>query len=447
MFFHFIKYISPTWYLNLKPFNNHVPYLINYDLLNTHEKSLLDFDLNYSSKMISYIDAAYQAWNKGIIKTGSDYNIDTNNIQPSLNDEYYFVRKYYKSFWSLYILTFRIISFHNPIKEIRAFTKNLSIQKRNLYDSIYRYEDYNKFTNDHIKSEPSISVIIPTLNRYTYLKDILKDLELQDYKNFEVIIVDQSEPFENNFYLDFKLNLNVVQQIEKALWLARNSAIKKSNSDYILLSEDDVRIPFDYINNHLKCIEYFKCDISNGVFYPEGKSIPMEKSFFKYSDQFATGNTLIKKDIFKDVGLFDRQFEGQRGGDGEFGLRCYLAGYKMISNPLSYCEDVKAPIGGLRQMGSWDAFRPKKLFSPRPIPSINYYIRKYFGIKNAIINMVLSIPSSIIPYRFKRNKKLLIFGTFLFIIVSPIFLIPIIISWQRSNKLIKEGAKIEYPKF
>jgi glycosyltransferase involved in cell wall biosynthesis len=397
--------------------------------------------------MISYIDAAYQAWNKGIIKTGSDYNIDTNNIQPSLNDEYYFVRKYYKSFWSLYILTFRIISFHNPIKEIRAFTKNLSIQKRNLYDSIYRYEDYNKFTNDHIKSEPSISVIIPTLNRYTYLKDILKDLELQDYKNFEVIIVDQSEPFENNFYLDFKLNLNVVQQIEKALWLARNSAIKKSNSDYILLSEDDVRIPFDYINNHLKCIEYFKCDISNGVFYPEGKSIPMEKSFFKYSDQFATGNTLIKKDIFKDVGLFDRQFEGQRGGDGEFGLRCYLAGYKMISNPLSYCEDVKAPIGGLRQMGSWDAFRPKKLFSPRPIPSINYYIRKYFGIKNAIINMVLSIPSSIIPYRFKRNKKLLIFGTFLFIIVSPIFLIPIIISWQRSNKLIKEGAKIEYPKF
>ena len=47
-----------------------------------------------------------------------------------------------------------------------------------------------------------VSVVIPTLNRYTYLKDVLEDLEKQDYENFEVIVVDQSEPFQKNFMIN-----------------------------------------------------------------------------------------------------------------------------------------------------------------------------------------------------------------------------------------------------
>jgi glycosyltransferase involved in cell wall biosynthesis len=30
--------------------------------------------------------------------------------------------------------------------------------------------------------QPLVSVIIPTLNRYVYLKDVMEDLEKQDYK-------------------------------------------------------------------------------------------------------------------------------------------------------------------------------------------------------------------------------------------------------------------------
>src|SRR5690606_32721423 len=121
-------------------------------------------------------------------------------------------------------------------------------------------------------------------------------------------------------------------------------------------------------SSHLECLDFFYADISARAFYPLGGSIPQERSFFCIASQFATGNAMLYKDVFKKIGLFDRQFEKQRMGDGEFGLRAYLNGLKSISNPFASCIDVKAGTGGLRQMGSWDAFRPKKLFAPRPIP-------------------------------------------------------------------------------
>ena len=74
--------------------------------------------------------------------------------------------------------------------------------------------------------QPKVSVIIPTLNRYKYLKDVLSDLEKQDYRNFEVIVCDQSDNFDEDFYNGWNLDLKLIRQEEKALWLARNTAVK-----------------------------------------------------------------------------------------------------------------------------------------------------------------------------------------------------------------------------
>ena len=124
-------------------------------------------------------------------------------------------------------------------------------------------------------------MVIPTLNRYYYLKDGLKDLEKQDYKNFEVILIDQSQLFKKTFYDDFKLDLSVEYQKELALWLARNNAIKKSKGDYILLFDDDSRVEPNWITNHLKCIDFFNADISSGVSISVvGDTVPKNYSFF-----------------------------------------------------------------------------------------------------------------------------------------------------------------------
>ena len=212
------------------------------------------------------------------------------------------------------------------------------------------------------------------------------------------------------------------------------------------MSEDDIRVPETLIENHLKAVDFFKADASCGVFFPEGSTIPKERNYFKYSEQFATGNALLKKELFAQVGLFDRQFERQRGEDGEFGLRLYINGFKLISNPLAYCIDVKAPEGGLRFAGgSWDSIRPKNFFAPRPVPSMLYFYRKYFSPKKALYEGIRTAFFSYIPYKYKKNNKIRV----CYLIVTTLFFIPFLLfsflkSWRAASAMLKYDSKIEY---
>jgi GT2 family glycosyltransferase len=165
-------------------------------------------------------------------------------------------------------------------------------------------------------------------------------------------------------------------------------------------------------------------------------------AYFHLSDVFDTGNAMVRRSVFENVGLFDRQFEKQRMGDSEFGLRSLLGGERIISNPFAKRVHLKVDTGGLRQLGSWDALRPKTLFDPRPIPSVLYLIRNYFGNKEALFYLCRTVPSSLTPYKFKGNRTMKFFGFVLLIFSWPLVLYQIMKSWNLSNAKLKEGNRI-----
>lgn len=438
MLFSFLKYLQPTHYFQLFK-NNKKSVFPDIEKLPEHIVSQLNPDLRFNSKKATDYDLSWQSVQLGYV---GDANTYTEFQKISVRDNYLFIRKYFHKAWVMYVMVLRIFSFHNPIQEILGFWKTRHI-KRTLFNNVINHNDWSTFESGLLSENPKVSVVIPTLNRYDYLKDILKDLERQDYKHFEVVIVDQSEPFNPAFYEEFELSINLIRQEEKALWLARNTAIKNAKGELIALSEDDVLIESNWISSHLKCLDYFKAQVSAGVFYPQGKEIPKERSFFAIASQFATGNAMLYRNIFEQVGLFDRQFEKQRMGDGEFGLRLFLNDIKCVSNPIASCIDVKAGTGGLREMGSWDAFRPSTFFAPRPIPSVLYFFRTYFGKSAAKLALLRTVPLSIFPYRFKKNKLLLVFGAFLTILIFPLAVFQVLKSWQLASQKIKQGALIE----
>jgi glycosyltransferase involved in cell wall biosynthesis len=379
--------------------------------------------------------------NKGYIGNAETY-ISFEKIP--VVDEYRFLRKYFHPVWVFYVLMLRFFSFKNPFREISAWKKSGDVKRSDYLKNPILYDDWNSFKSLLVEEKPFVSVVIPTLNRYEYLKDVLEDLEKQDYKNFEVIIVDQSNPFQNDFYKKFNLDIKLVQQTERALWLARNHAVEISKGEYILLFDDDSRVEPDWVVNHLKCLDFFDADISSGVSVSTvGAEVPENYSFFRISDQIDTGNVMLKKQIFKEIGLFDRQYEKQRMGDGEYGLRAYLNGYKNISNPFAGRIHLKVGSGGLREMGSWDAFRPKKLFAPRPIPSVLYLYRKYYGTKRSLLAILKTVPQSIIPYRYKKNKKMLVLGLLISLFLFPFVVLQVFISWRLASKKLREGALIK----
>ena len=442
--FYFLRYTNPTWYFNLHP-EGRVCYFPDCDGLSVDDRALLMPDSSFQSDAARKADLSWQAWCKGVIVDENSKALKPELLTFPLIDEYRFIRKYFHSVWSFYVLILRIFSLNAPWKEISAFFKSKNAKRFKVYEQHKDWVPFiADFDSDLIRSKPLISIIIPTLNRYKWLKDVLKDLEMQDYTNFEVLIVDQSEPFDNSFYEGCNLNLRVWNQKEKALWKARNDAIATSAGEFILLYDDDSRVESNWISWHLKSLDFFKSDISSGVSISvSGDKVPENYAFFRWSDQLDTGNVLIKKCVFRQIGLFDRQFEKQRMGDGEFGLRAYLNGFKNISNPQAKRIHLKVGEGGLRQMGSWDGWRPKKWWGPRPIPSILYLYRKYFGKTKAIQMLVQNTLQSLVPYKWKGKTALIIIMFPFSLFLSPIIFLQILVSWNKSSIMLHEGNKID----
>ena len=436
--------VKPIWYLNLKNNNSHYHW-VDYRKLNQNEKIIIDYCELYESKNFSLFDASYQALQKGIIDIKGDRSLNLpDKISVSLNDQYLFLRRMFKPIWVYYVFLFRAFTFKISFLEITAFFRSRKTRKIDFENSYFVNTEYDNFISPLIRSKPKISIIIPTLNRYEFLSDALFDIQKQLYNNYEVIIVDQSAPFIRKFYEKFDLNIKLIHQNTSSLWKARNSAIKKAKGDYILFFDDDSRVENNWIQEHLKCLDFYNADISAGVSLSlVGAPVPSNYNYFRWADQLDTGNVLVKRDVFQVCGLFDRQFEGMRMGDGEFGARAHQKGLKSIINPTAKRIHLKVRSGGLRELGSWDGLHPKNIFSPRPIPSVLYFYRKYWGNKLTRLFIIQTIPSSLMPYFMKGRYIGYIFSFIIFFLCFPLVIIQVFRSWHISSKMLEEGSKIE----
>lgn len=435
MVFDFIKYVRPIWQFNIDLPDEKtmvLPAHIENDAIR------MEADPAFETSSARLADIYYRMINTGYLLESDRIGVNSTGSlpPPTLKDEYLFVKKYWGAKWAFFTFFKRTLSLRNPIKEVNAFFASQKAEKVDLFKHVKDWSDYDRFESILIAAKPFVTIVIPTLNRYTYLLNALRDLERQTYKNFEIIIVDQSDNVDPGFYTGFDIKIRLIQQRQKALWTARNYAIKLADGDFILLFDDDSRVQPDWIMQHLKCLDYFNADVSAGVsFAVHGGKISESYNFFRWADQFDSGNAMVKRCVFEKVGLFDQSFNGMRMGDGEFGFRLYCNGIKSISNPKASRIHLKAGEGGLREMGSWDGFRVKKFLDPKPVPSVLYLYRKYFPYRLYKHAVFMGIVFSNIPYRFKGNSSMLVLSIGLAIIKSPLLFVQYRKSWLIAKKM------------
>ncbi len=430
--FNFIKYIQPLWYYRLASRMPHTVLLGEKELDKLVKVGRI-FRGQYGNEEITYLDLAYQALQIGCIPAQSNRSYIQNTAVDGVSDNYRFVFRHFGWGKALYVLFWRIIGFKNPIREIYSFLTNheSKISLANLET------EENRFRGE-LNAAPRISVIIPTLNRYEYLKDVLSDLEKQTYKNFDVWICDQSDDYKEDFYKAWNLDLHVFKQAEKALWRARNRCVEDSDGEYLLFFDDDSRVESNWIQKHLEVsLEgYISAGITDTL---TGGGRGQKSDYYHMSEMLDTGNVMIKRSVFETAGVFDEKFERMRMGDGEYGLRCLLHGFPIVSNPHAGRVHLKGESGGLRQMGAWDAIHSIGLFKPRPIPSSLYLARKHFDNETALIYGLSQLPKSMIPYRFKGSGMLkkvpYLFGGFL---LCPILLFTFWMSWRKSTEMLRK---------
>jgi glycosyltransferase involved in cell wall biosynthesis len=200
---------------------------------------------------------------------------------------------------------------------------------------------------------PSVSVLIPTVDRYPYLRTLLGQLRRQTIPPGEIIIVDQTAPAsrQENLSGDFRdLPIKMIFQETPGQCSSRNAGLHKAGGDYILFIDDDDEVPPNLIELHLQTLRQFQADVSSGVADEVGAGpLPADFKFLRASDVFPTNNTMIRRTILHRSGLFDLAYNHRPRADGDLGMRIYLTGAFMILNPAISVLHHHAPAGGLRK--------------------------------------------------------------------------------------------------
>jgi len=199
----------------------------------------------------------------------------------------------------------------------------------------------------------SVTVLIPTVERYPFLRVVLEQLRGQTVAPSQVIVIDQTPVADRDpdLYAGFAdLPLELITLDQAGQCRARNAGLERATGDHVLFIDDDDDIPADLIEAHLRSIDGRRVEVSSGVVHePNGpEQLSDEFRRFRVSDTFPTNNTMVRRDALAASGWFDLAYDRGDRADHDLGMRLYLSGARMVMDPTIDLLHHHAPRGGLR---------------------------------------------------------------------------------------------------
>ena len=216
-----------------------------------------------------------------------------------------------------------------------------------------------------------ISVVIPTLNRTSFLKQTLECLAVQKFVfPFEIIIVDQSnqedEEVKNYSRSHELIKYYYITQF-RGLPEARNFGWQHSKYDYILYLDDDITCTDNLLEEHYKYISKKEIGVVAGgiteVYKNNNDSkigdfnywTANPKRGFHLADKKEVihaggGNFCIKKEAIEKSGGIDEKLTKGAALYEELDvcLRVRKTGYKIFFNYYAHVNHLAADSGGCR---------------------------------------------------------------------------------------------------
>jgi glycosyltransferase involved in cell wall biosynthesis len=159
-----------------------------------------------------------------------------------------------------------------------------------------------------------VSVVIPTYNRFEYLKNTIKSVENQDYQDIEIIVVNDcstQEQYYDHYWGDVTI-IHLQENTKKTFGFpcvnhVRNEGIKNSNGKYIAFCDDDDIWLNGKTRLQIEAMKQTGCKMSstdgligNGVYDPS-------KKYRKYNSEYFYD---VIENIYKNENssLFDNGF-------------------------------------------------------------------------------------------------------------------------------------------
>lgn len=302
-------------------------------------------------------------------------------LQPTAGNKelFAFVSQHYKPIW-VFVLFFCLVKYENkfPLWSLfRSFFKADYFRKE-----VDLSENVNCIDSVTRALPTSIDVIIPTIGRAEYVRQVVVDLSHQSLVPKRVIIVEQQQEIntgselENLLAEEWPFTIVSIFTHKTGACMARNMALEKLESEWVFFADDDIRLEKEVLANTLKEASRLGANCINLNCKQEGEETIFKK--VKQWGSFGSGTSVVRSRFAKDL-KFSEVFEHGYGEDVDFGMKLRAAGCDIIYHPELEIRHLKAPVGGFRKKPvlSWEKESPK----PKPSPTMMLLAKRYYTIR------------------------------------------------------------------
>ena len=342
---HYMPYFKPDFNLDMLRSNNYICHLLVIKKSLCEDVGYFDSSLN-GSQDFDYILRCVEKCNCIFHIPKILYHWRAHKDSTALDSDN-----------KLYTYKAGIKALENHYKRLKI-NADVSLDSNNHYQTVYE-----------IKGNPKVSIIIPNKDNISDLSNCIDSIISNNYKNFEIIIVENNSENKSTFEyykgLTAKFeNVNVVHYKNKGFNYSKinNFGVHYSEGDYLLLLNNDTEL-IDK-NSIYSMLSYCTRDDVGGVgaklYYPDGTIqhaglvlgiqgvaghafVNARHNFTGYFGraQFAHDCSavtaacfMIKRNIFESVKGFDESFQ-VAFNDVDLCLKIRNAGFLIIMDPYA----------------------------------------------------------------------------------------------------------------
>ncbi len=273
--------------------------------------------------------------------------------------------------------------------------------------------------------KPFVSVIIITRNRTKILSDCLDHLAMQNYTDFETIVVDSSD---NNETRDLLASWPLVQQY--SIWngrnnmpAARNLGLSKARGEIVAFIDDDAMVFPDWLENLVPgystekiggvggrtidtLLKVDENDPRIGRVYPDGTIVQnFSRALLEpVSVEWLIGcNMSFRRSILNGLGGFDQKYGGNNSfEDVDMSTRVKKTGYDLLLVPSAVVNHVFAPRAAGNVSRDYENPRVRYYLTHNRA----YYVTKNFGLNKMYLGYMFSSLVGMTTSAVKKPSKL-----------------------------------------
>ncbi len=171
----------------------------------------------------------------------------------------------------------------------------------------------------NLKKEKMVSVIIPTYNRESWIKDAVESVFSQSYLNYELIVIDDGSYDDTSKIIrSFGTKIRYFFQSNSGSSVARNKGLELSHGEWITFLDSDDLWKTEKLKKQMKILQkepQFKICYTDEVWIRNEKFVNPGKKHLKFSGWIypqclplciiSPSSVVIHRSVLQEIGSFD----------------------------------------------------------------------------------------------------------------------------------------------